>query len=76
VYENEQDLAGLDKGHTYDSCLPHSQVYEDEQDLHLVMELCQGGDWFEHLLTDGRSAEILCQKGGWFEHLLSRTSLK
>lgn len=31
-----------------------AQVYEDEEDLHLIMELCQGGDWFEHLLTDGR----------------------
>ncbi|KAF5837173.1 kinase-like domain-containing protein [Dunaliella salina] len=33
------------------------EVYEDEEDLHLVMELCQGGDWFEHLLTDGRYTE-------------------
>lgn len=30
------------------------EVYEDEEDLHLIMELCQGGDWFEHLIKHGR----------------------
>ncbi|GFH23230.1 uncharacterized protein HaLaN_20815, partial [Haematococcus lacustris] len=33
------------------------EVYEDEEDLHLVMELCQGGDWFEHLIKRGRYTE-------------------
>ncbi|KAL6748042.1 kinase-like domain-containing protein [Haematococcus lacustris] len=33
------------------------EVYEDAEDLHLIMELCQGGDWFEHLIKHGRYTE-------------------
>lgn len=32
-------------------------MYEDDEDLHLIMELCQGGDWFERLITYGRYTE-------------------
>ncbi len=34
------------------------EVYEDEEDLHLIMELCQGGDWFERLINFGRCAPL------------------
>ncbi len=35
---------------------PFPQVYEDEEDMHLILELCQGGDWFERLINFGRCA--------------------
>lgn len=33
------------------------EVYEDDEDLHLIMELCEGGDWFERLINFGRYTE-------------------
>mmetsp|Transcript_24682 Transcript_24682/g.53878 ORF Transcript_24682/g.53878 Transcript_24682/m.53878 type:complete len:930 (+) Transcript_24682:237-3026(+) len=32
-------------------------VYEDSEDIHLIMELCEGGDWFEQLLVCGTYTE-------------------
>ncbi|KAG1660138.1 hypothetical protein FOA52_003798 [Chlamydomonas sp. UWO 241] len=32
-------------------------VYEDEHTVYLVMELCEGGDWFERLLEKGTYSE-------------------
>ncbi|KAG1660128.1 hypothetical protein FOA52_003788 [Chlamydomonas sp. UWO 241] len=33
------------------------EVFEDEHALHLVMELCEGGDWFERLIASGTYSE-------------------
>lgn len=43
------------------------EVYEDDEELHLVMELCMGGDWFERLITYGRCALWLA--GGLYSSL-------
>lgn len=34
-----------------------SEVFEDELSVHLVMEYCNGGDLFEHLLKHGTFSE-------------------
>lgn len=38
------------------------EVYEDSQYIHLVMELCTGGELFEQLLTKGRYTEAEAAK--------------
>eukprot|EP00798_Chlamydomonas_sp_ICE-L_P012168 gene12168-15284_t len=39
------------------SILKLHEVYEDDQEIHLVMELCKGGDWFEELVSRGTYTE-------------------
>jgi serine/threonine protein kinase len=39
------------------------EVYEDEEDLHLILELATGGDWFERLINYGRCSHQLLTEG-------------
>lgn len=32
-------------------------MYEDAESIHLILELCRGGDWFERLLSGGTFSE-------------------
>ncbi|EPS73723.1 hypothetical protein M569_01033 [Genlisea aurea] len=43
-------------------------VYEEEEYVHLLMELCAGGELFDRLEKNGRFSE--CEAGAIFKHLM------
>ncbi|GAX73140.1 hypothetical protein CEUSTIGMA_g593.t1 [Chlamydomonas eustigma] len=52
---NEVEIMFHLGGHT--NIIQLHEVYEDDDAIHLVLELCSGGDWFERLLAHGTYSE-------------------